>query len=458
MPTNRKPVSDATRKLVRDAQTIWHAGVAAVDSFKLVGAAVKVAGRQLHLGNHEVNLDVIRRIVVIGAGKAGAGMAQGLLTALGETLCREKSVSGWINVPDDCARNLPWIRLFPARPAGENLPTMRVFEGTQQILNLVESCEANDLCICLISGGGSALLDLPVTPITLHDQIGLINFLSAARANIKELNTVRKQISRVKGGRLGAACRSEMYTLIISDVLGDPLDVIASGPTVLDESDPQSALRILRRFDPDQTEVARSIYEVLRDPTKSQVTARELARIHNLVVGNLRDAVEAAASCARELGYETQSAVPVQLEGLADQVGKQMAQRLSELQRLAGPRAWIDGGEPVVQLADSAERGKGGRNQQVILAVAAQLFETAESHDKSFCALSGGTDGEDGPTDAAGAWFDTSSWKRARDLGLIPSHYLARNDAYHFFERLGSLLITGPTHTNVCDLRVLLSE
>ena len=451
-------MTELPRKLVRDAQAIWHAGLAAVDSAKLVSNAVTLDGRRLRLGHNEIDLDKIRHIVVVGAGKAGAGMAVGLLEALGDSICREKKLSGWINVPDDCARELPCIRLFPARPAGENIPTTRVIEGTREILARVRACEPNDLCICLISGGGSALLDLPIAPITLDEQVALIDHLSSAQANIKQLNTVRKQISQVKAGRLAVGCIAPMVALIISDVLGDPLDVIASGPTVADESDAAAALDVLRQFDPDGTKVASSIYRVLRECRHPVVSPGELSHVHNIVVGNIRIAIEAAANRARALGYQTEFVVPVALEGLANDVGNQLVERLNKFERVSGLIAWIEGGEPVVQLVKTPERGMGGRNQQVILAAAQSLMSRTDKINKSFCLLSGGTDGEDGPTDAAGAWMDSDSIEQAPRLGLDPSHYLARNDAYHFFDSLGTLLRTGPTHTNVCDLRVLLCE
>jgi hydroxypyruvate reductase len=451
-------VSEASGNLVRDARSIWQAGVRAVDSARLVAQAIRVRDGSLCIGPHSIALSQVRRIVVVGAGKAGAGMAEGLLDALGQAICREKGLSGWVNVPDDCVRTLPAIRLFGARPPGENKPTSRVFEGTRQILSLVEQCEPNDLCIALISGGGSALLDLPLPPIALQEQVALIELLSAAQANIRQLNTVRKQISQVKGGRLGAACRAPLFSLIISDVLGDPLDVIASGPTVCDESSAEQALQILEQFDPDGSAIAASIYQVLRADAAPRVQPGDLAHVCNLVVGNLGVAVEAAATQARAMGYQTRTVVPTALEGLADDVGLALAGRLDELQDRGSPQAWIEGGEPVVRLVAPSERGLGGRNQQVVLACARAVWQGFRSDQKPFCVLSGGTDGEDGPTDAAGAWIDNDSLARARSLGLIPDHYLARNDAYHFFEPLGTLLRTGPTHTNVCDLRVIVSR
>ncbi len=301
-------------------------------------------------------------------------------------------------------------------------------------------------------------MDLPVAPITLADQIGLIEHLSSCRANIQQLNTVRKQISEVKAGRLAAACRAPLYALIISDVLGDPLDVIASGPTAADSTTTEDALSILHQFDPDESKMAPSIYAVLRAKNRPAISSAELAHVHNVIVGNLRVAIEAARGRAQQLGYRTEHTVPTALEGLAEGIGRQIVQRLHGLDSLDGRNAWIEGGEPVVQLAEADRRGLGGRNQQVILAVAEALLSSDRGLKKKFCALSGGTDGEDGPTDAAGAWLDSASFAAIQQLGLVPSHYLVHNDAYHFFERLGTLLRTGPTHTNVCDLRVLLCE
>jgi hydroxypyruvate reductase len=445
-----------TQRLVADALAVWRAGVVAVDSQRLVRRAVQVSDETLRVGSESLALDRIRRIVVVGAGKAGAGMAAGLLDSLGPRLCRDKHVCGWVNVPDDCARELPGVRVFPARPPGQNLPTPQVLDGTREILKLVQGCAPNDLCIGLISGGGSALLDLPVPPVSLADQIALIEHLSAARANIQQLNLVRRRLSLVKGGRLAAACAAPFVVLIISDVLGDPLDVIASGPTVPDSGSAAAALETLREFDPDRGRIPATIYEALSGSPRPAVTAERLRHVRNFVIGNLGVAIEAAAEHARSLGYSTGVHIPMALEGLAEDVGRKLAARIGEQCAARQPTAWIEGGEPVVRLAPPEQRGLGGRNQQVILALA-EALGSGPPLASSFCAISGGTDGEDGPTDAAGAWLDSETLGRAAALGLVPHQYLSRNDAYHFFEPLGTLLRTGPTHTNVCDLRVVLS-
>ncbi len=242
--------------ILTDALAIWHAGLAAVRSDQLVRDAMHVEGSTLTIGDEEISLPKVRRIVVVGAGKAGAGMAAGLEEAFGPRWAKEKQLNGWINVPADCVRPLEWIHLHASRPAGVNEPTAEGAAGAAEILRLVASLAADDLCLCLLSGGGSALLPAPVEAITLDDKLAVTRLLSAAGANIEQLNTVRKQLSRIKGGGLARACRAgRLVSLIISDVLGDPLDLIASGPTVEDRSTPAEALALLRQFAPCEAEI-----------------------------------------------------------------------------------------------------------------------------------------------------------------------------------------------------------
>lgn len=452
-----KPVD----QLRSDAIAIWKAGVDAVDSFHLVQRAIRVEENQLHVAGASYQLDRIGRILVVGAGKAGSGMATGLLQSLEcstRDLFQEKQLTGYVIVPDDCVPDrkseLPPIKIHPARPAGINLPTGRVVAGTRDILALVKQLTEGDLCICLISGGGSALLSLPADPITLDEKIEMIDFLSGRGANIEQLNTVRKQISQVKGGRLAAACAAQMATLIISDVLGDPLDLIASGPTVADTSSADQAIEILDKFDHDRTIVAKSIYTYLESRRSVGPVSFRKDRVQNFVIGNIGVAINAAVLRAAELGYRPDSFVPGQLEGDANSTGQSMVRRLEQLNAEPFYDCWVSGGEPVVHLAADSERGLGGRNQQVVLAALAEL-DIRRLKSNPFCLLSGGTDGEDGPTDAAGAWIDSNSLESMRALDLNPLTYLNRNDAYRFFEPLGTLFRTGPTHTNVCDLRLI---
>ncbi len=528
--------SRTVEQLRQDALGIWRAGVEAVRADRLMEQAVRLEADQLQIGLESIRLAEIRRIVVVGAGKAGAGMAAALEEILGPRLMEEKELTGWVNVPADCVRPLRRIRLHPARPPGLNEPTEEGLRGTEEILRLVASAGPEDLCLCLISGGGSALLPAPIEGIRLADKLAVTRFLSAAGANIEQLNTVRKQLSRVKGGRLAQACRAgRLVSLIISDVLGDPLEVIASGPTVPDSSTPEAALEVLRQFQPRPDQVPERVWHVLEalanqtapgpkaaSQARQHSTARSIqdaqhqaahglvyvtaggCRVVNWIIGNNATAVRAASQEARRRGYSPVEESAQRSEGLADDLGIQLAQRAMQMRAGPGPDCLVSGGEPVVQLVEPARRGRGGRNQQLVLAALNYLLQHdrpsgdsypyktesdspareaqgAAAGSESACLgstsaqagpiesqktvlrpgagmvlLSGGTDGEDGPTDAAGAWVDEEIIQTALRLGLQPEEFLARNDAYRFFAQTGSLIRTGPTHTNVCDLRVIL--
>jgi hydroxypyruvate reductase len=459
-------------QLRRDALQIWQAGVDAVGSERLVRSALRVEGRTLLVGDDRLDLDRIGRIAVVGAGKAGAGMAAAVEDVLGPRLMDEKQLAGWVNVPEDCVRPLARIRLHGSRPPGVNEPTEAGAAGATEILRLVASLSPSDLCLCLISGGGSALMPAPVEGITLADKLAVTRHLSAAGANIEELNTVRKQLSRIKGGGLArACCAGRLVALLISDVLGDPLDVIASGPTVHDWSTPEAALAVLDRFRAAEAGISPRVFEHLErkrgqnyfpsafpfhgnllgcpDTKKS---SDPFSHVTNLVIGNNATAVDAAGQEAVRLGYSPAMVSARNSEGHAEEVGRHLAGMARRMRDESGPDCLVSGGEPVVKLVEAARRGLGGRNQQLVLAAAEVLWDDAA---QGLVLLSGGTDGEDGPTDAAGALLDAEVLQAARLRGFDPRDFLARNDAYHFFAPLGSLIHTGPTHTNVCDLRVV---
>ncbi len=449
-------------QLDEDAIAIWKAGVAAVDSKQLVVDNVAIEQRTLLVGAESIDLANVRQIVVVGAGKAGAGMAEGIEHVLGESLMAEKKLTGWINVPDDCVRSLSRITLHGARPAGVNEPTPAGRKGAERILQAVRDASSADLCICLISGGGSALLPAPVEGISLADKLAITKHLSGAGANIQQLNTVRKQLSRIKGGGLAESCRAgRILTLIISDVIGDPLDVIASGPTVEDRSTPGEALSVLETFGAASAGISQAVFQSLRAKASNEVSPTGFpCRVSNIVIGNNATAVDAAGREAERRGYSHAMVAANSLEGRAEGVGQHLAEMALSMRSEPGPDCLISGGEPVVELVAAEQRGKGGRNQQLILAALEHLFSQAPDSDpadavRNMMLLSGGTDGEDGPTDAAGAMINAEIAEGAGKRGLAPAEFLARNDAYHFFEPLGALIRTGPTHTNVCDLRVV---
>jgi len=445
----------APEPLRRDALRIWQAGVDAVRSERLVRDALRVEGRTLVVADEQLSLDAVGRIVVVGAGKAGAGMAAAVEEALGPSLAEEKQLAGWVNVPEDCVRPLGRIHLHGARPAGVNEPTPAGAAGSAEILRLVESLATGDLCLCLISGGGSALMPAPVDAITLDDKLAVTRHLSGAGANIEQLNAVRKQLSRIKGGGLARACRAgRLVSLIISDVLGDPLDVIASGPTVEDSSTPQLALEVLDRFDARAAGISPAVFEYLRAKQAAE-PPKPVCEVTHHIIGNNATAVDASGREAERLGYSLSMVSAERSEGAADQIGRHLAGMALKMRDGPGPDCLVSGGEPVVKLIDAAKRGLGGRNQQLALAALEQLADDGAA---GIVLLAGGTDGEDGPTDAAGALFDASILSAARQQGLDPADYLARNDAYRFFEPLDALVKTGPTHTNVCDVRVVVVD
>ena len=443
------------QQLRHDALAIWRAGVDAVLADRLVREAVRVDGDQLVVRDQPLaHLSEVRRIVVVGGGKATAGMAAGLEDALGPRWLEACDVQGWVNVPDDCVLPLRRIHLHPARPPGRNEPTPRAVEGTERILQMVADLGPRDLCIALISGGGSALLPAPAPGITLDDKLAVTRLLSAAGANIEQLNTVRKQLSRIKGGGLARACRAgQLVALIISDVMGDRLDIIASGPTVEDHSTPDEALDILHHFGADRAGISQRVFDFLQQQ-RARPRPPITCRVENIIIGNNATAVDAAGREAVARGYQYVLESATASEGPAEQVAERLAEQALRMRRLGGPDCLISGGEPTVQLAPESQRGLGGRNQQLALAALVHLGPRLEG----LLLLSGGTDGEDGPTDAAGAWVDANVRAEAQRLGLDARRYLRRNDAYHFFEPLGALVKTGPTQTNVGDLRVVLLD
>jgi hydroxypyruvate reductase len=384
-------------------------------------------------------------------------MASAFEQALGVEVLQQK-VFGWVNVPADCVRPLQKIHLHPARPEGMNEPTQAGVDGARKILEYASKLEADDVCVILLSGGGSALLPAPVPQISLDDKQAVTRFLMHAGATIDELNCVRKQLSLVKGGRLARATRAgRVFTLIISDVVGDPLEIIASGPTVVDSSTAADALNILNQYANTPSDVPQPVWDYLAETAQNAKPSAPIpATVVNTIIGNNVMALTAAAARAEQLGYRVHS-LGSENRGEAQSEGRELAKLCTSIRdegRPCRPAVCIlSGGEPVVRLAKTDQPRKGGRNQELVLAALEQLWDDGM---KRLVLLSGGTDGEDGPTDAAGAVADAEILKSARSQQLIPAKYLAINNSYAFFERSGGLLKTGPTHTNVMDVRVAL--
>ncbi|WP_339729652.1 DUF4147 domain-containing protein [uncultured Gimesia sp.] len=442
------------------ALQIWKAGVKAVDSESLVCNAIQVTDHELTVCGHSISLQGHENLLVVGAGKAGSGMAAGVEAALNGALLEQRT-SGWVNVPADCVRPLSHIHLYPARPASLNEPTAEGVYGSRQILQKISNLKQDDICLVLISGGGSALLPAPLPPVTLEDKQSVTRLLMSSGATIQELNCVRKQISQIKGGRLAAAATcGTLITLIISDVVGDPLDIIASGPTVPDSSTPTEALEILNRFVSDPQQVPDSIWSVLKaDQTSLPAQAVSgQTKVLNQIIGSNATALEAAKKKAEEAGYEIVS-LGSENEGTASGTGIELAELCLKIRGGEGPGSKpvciLSGGEPVVDLSSTQNPGKGGRNQEVVLAALQRLWEEDLA---GICILSGGTDGEDGPTDAAGGILDSLVLQRAHALPIDPAPFLKDHNSYPCLAQVGGLLKTGATHTNVMDLRVALVE
>jgi glycerate 2-kinase len=451
-------LSERGEGLRRDAIAIWRAGVAAVDSQRLVHDQVRFAEGCLEVAGHPFPLNSTGRIVAVGAGKAGAGMAAGLEEALAGTSAAER-LSGWINVPADCVRALPHIHLHAARPAALNEPTEDGVAGSREILRLVHQLSERDVCIVLLSGGGSALLPAPIAGVTLADKQNVTRFLMSAGATINELNCVRKHLSEIKGGNLARAARdTRLIALIISDVIGDPLDVIASGPTVADQTSAADALAVLAKFARDRSRVPQSIWSALEAKSRLPAEGPVPESVHNVVIGNNQRALAAAADEASRLGYVIQSLGNSQ-QGIARKVGRELAELAKKIRDARPPAltgtCLLSGGETIVPLVATDKPRKGGRNQELVLGAVDALWGDGM---RELAVLSGGTDGEDGPTDAAGAVANADLIREAKRLGLTPEPYLAINNAYAFFQETSGLLKTGPTHTNVMDLQVIVVD
>ena len=432
------------------ALQIFRAGLQAVDPVEAIKRHVRLKDQELFIGERQFNLKNYDRILVVGAGKAGAPMAKAIEDLLGDRIA-----GGTIVVKD--GHGLP-LKKIKVCEASHPVPDTRGVKGTEEILSLVKEAEARDLIICLISGGGSALLIAPVEKISLEDKQDTTRLLLACGATIHEFNTVRKHLSRAKGGRLAQmAYPATVASLILSDVVGDDLDVIASGPTVPDSSTFQDAEQILKGYGIwDQVapavrnHIAKGSSGQIEDTPKSGHAAFE--KCFQMLVGTNLQALKAAGREAQRLGYHP-LILSSKVEGEAREVARFYTAIAKEIlgsaNPLKSPVCVLAGGETTVTLTGN---GRGGRNQEFALAAAMAIKGT-----DGIFVLSGGTDGTDGPTDAAGAMADGTTIARARKKDLDAKDFLQRNDSYNFFQKLDDLLVTGPTLTNVMDIYLLLA-
>ncbi|UCH81225.1 MAG: glycerate kinase [Nitrospiraceae bacterium] len=406
-----------------------------------------------------LNQQNIKNIIVVGFGKAAYQMALaveevidiGLISdGLVVTKYGHAQLQGSGKKGEGSA--LRKIKVFEA---AHPIPDENGIKATEEIIKLLEGAGEETLVLCLISGGGSALLVSPINGVSLSEKQLITDLLLRAGADIEELNAVRKHLSKVKGGRLAELTfPAKLKSIIISDVIGDKLDVIASGPTSADSSTFSDALNVIDKYDLFD-KAPQSIITVLKKGAAGKIPDTPkpdnplFTSIQNIIVGSNQKAVEAAVMEARSAGLETR-VLSSSLTGEAREVARWLADKSKEAFSSGNKRTqcFISGGETVVTVKG---KGKGGRNTELALSFAMEV-EGSEG----ITLLSAGTDGTDGPTDAAGAIVDGDTMIKAREMGLDPTEYLNDNDSYNFFRELDSLIITGPTGTNVMDLQIII--
>ncbi len=435
----------------RDAIEIFNAAVSAVEPSAAVKRVLKAKGNTLTVSGHYYDLREIAHIYVVGAGKASAAMAKAI-----EDLMMARITDGAVTVKYGYVADLRKIRLTEA---GHPVPDENGVRGSERIVEVLRKATGEDLVIGLISGGGSALTPLPVEGISLADKQTVTRSLLNCGATIHEINSMRKHLSRIKGGGLARlAYPALVINLMLSDVIGDPIEVIASGPCVPDPSTFKDCQEIVEKYGLSD-KLPFPILEYIQQGVEGKVPETPkpgdplFEKVQNTVIGSNIVAVKAAEKKAKQLGYHTRI-LSTFIEGETREVAKVHSAVAKEIHKTGNPveppACVITGGETTVTIRGS---GLGGRNQEFALASVSEISGLDHT-----VVLSGGTDGSDGPTDAAGAIADSTTWQRANKSGLDPKVYLDNNDSYHFFEGVDDLLITGPTNTNVMDVRIILVD
>ena len=443
-------LSGENRMTRADVLGILEAGIRSVDPRASVLENLSLVGNVLRVGPsggrpgsvHEAKLGKGSRVLVVGCGKAATPMVEAVHEVFGDRA--EGSVNGLEN------RTMGRIRIVKAR---HPIPDEEGVRGAERILELASGAMGKDVVLCLISGGGSALMPLPEEGVSLENKMAMTKLLLKCGANIVEINSVRKHLSRIKGGKLAlAAGKARVFSLILSDVLGDPLDSIASGPTAPDTKTYEDAIGVFRKYRI-WDEAPASIRRVL-EARKNETPKADhpvFRRVTNILIGNNEKAVDAAAARAGALGYSVVTRYRWSVGEARDFPAKTLfpeMRRLLESGELRTPAALVFGGEPTVTLKGN---GKGGRNQEMALAALPGL-------EKGWTLASIGTDGIDGNSDAAGAIADAEVMGRAAGQKLEAGPFLDNNDSNSFFAKTNGLLLTGPTGTNVADIAVLIVE
>jgi glycerate 2-kinase len=440
----------------RMAKDIFSKALSAVDPSKILKDRIRIEKDRLWIRieeNSEKNFDLntFHKIFLVGTGKASNSMAKAVEEIFGDRMTKGVVTTKYGHL-------LP-LKKTEIIEAGHPIPDQKGYEGAKKIQGLLKKSGPKDLVIFILSGGGSALLPFPADGIELKEKQEMTQLLLDCGADIKEINTIRKHISRMKGGWLTRwAYPSTVIGFILSDVVGDQLDVIGSGPTVPDPSTFEEALEILKKYDL-LNEIAPSIQKhlILGKEGKVEETPKPgdvvFERVYNSLIGSNILALRAAEKEATSLGLNT-LILSSSIEGETREASRFHTAIAKEVissgNPIPKPACILSGGETTVTIKG---KGLGGRNQEFALAGALEI-----SGIEKVVLLSGGTDGTDGPTDASGAMVDHTTVHRAKSMGLDPKAHLENNDAYPFFQKLGDLLITGPTHTNVMDVRILLVD
>jgi len=440
-----------TSKLREDALAILGAALAAADAAEAVRLHLHKSDAQLRVGKVNFSLDLIDRIVVVAVGKASPQMAEAIEQRLGSHFSK-----GLVITKHGHANS--YKGQCQVIESSHPVPDEESFRAGQAVLGLLKDLTPKDLLIVAVSGGASSLLCAPVAGISLAAKQQTTDALLRAGADIYELNAVRKHLSLLKGGNLAArAYPAQVLSLLLSDVVGDPLDVIGSGLTAPDQSTFASALDVLSNRSSLETipaEVRAHLEKGLGGevPETPKPGDGIFANVTNAIVGNSRQALETASEEAKRRGY-LPLILSSQFQGEAREVAQFHAAILWETIQsghpIRLPACLLSGGETTVTVRGN---GKGGRNMEFALAAAIALAGA-----RNITCLSAGTDGTDGPTDAAGAFLNGETVARAHALGLDAADYLNRNDSYTFFSALGDLLKTGPTGTNVMDVNIMLA-
>lgn len=438
----------------QDVRKILHSCINTVDATRVVKNYVKLVNSKIVIGDNEVSSQR-GKILAVGVGKAGFGMMKGLKEVVrdqlsGGLLITKTPHPGYHFTPE---------QNIAIRYGDHPFPGAKSIAATGDLLDFLKDCNENDLVICLISGGASSLMTSPIDGVSLEDIQSITKQLLSCGATIHEINTIRKHLDQVKGGGLIKFMNgAQIISLIISDVIGDPLSVIASGPTAPDTTTFKDADQILEKYHL-QSSIPSTIKNALKNGINGKIEEtlkpgdQVFSKVENLIIASNSLTVKAAIKMAIRLGYEA-SSLEHNIMGEARDVGAGLARkflgRSAKIPIIGKGRFLIGGGETTVTKTGN---GLGGRNLEVALGAVAEL-----RGDRQKALITFATDGEDGPTDAAGAIVTNATYKNGMQIGVIPDAFLQNNDSYHYFEKVGGLIKTGSTGTNVMDLVLLYSS